>query len=62
MEDLISTLEGLIWSNALVFLCLGAGVYFTAVTLFLQVRCLPDMIKQIRSGRTLKREFPRSSR
>ncbi|MCQ4618139.1 alanine:cation symporter family protein [Corynebacterium sp. CCUG 59401] len=50
MEDLISTLEGLIWSNALVFLCLGAGVYFTAVTLFLQVRCLPDMIKQIRSG------------
>lgn len=50
MEQIISTLDGLIWSNWLVYLCLGAGVYFTAVTLFMQVRCFPDMIKQIRSG------------
>ena len=50
MEAFIDTLNGLIWSNWLVYLCLGAGVYFTAVTLFMQVRCIPDMIKQIASG------------
>ena len=49
METVITTLNGLIWSNWLVYLCLGAGVYFTLVTLFLQVRCLPDMIKQVSS-------------
>ena len=51
MEAFIDTLNGLIWSNWLVYLCLGAGVYFTAVTLFMQVRCIPDMIKQLASGK-----------
>lgn len=50
MEGFIDTLNGLIWSNWLVFLCLGAGAYFTLVTLFLQIRCLPDMIRQLKSG------------
>ncbi|MEH0147789.1 alanine/glycine:cation symporter family protein [Corynebacterium sp. Q4381] len=50
METFINTLDGIIWSQWLVYLCLGAGVYFTAVTLFLQVRCLPDMIKQLSTG------------
>ncbi|MEX3504298.1 alanine/glycine:cation symporter family protein [Corynebacterium sp. LK2510] len=50
MEGIISTLNDLIWSNWLVYLCLGAGAYFTVVTLFLQVRCIPDMLKQITQG------------
>ena len=50
MEGFIDTLNGVIWSNALVYLCLGAGAYFTLVTLFLQIRCLPDMIRQLKSG------------
>lgn len=50
MDGIIETLNGLIWSNWLVFLCLGAGAYFTIVTLFLQIRCIPDMIKQISQG------------
>ena len=33
-------------------LCLGAGVYFTAATLFMQVRCIPDMLKRLREGET----------
>ena len=37
MEGFIDTLNGVIWSNALVYLCLGAGAYFTLVTLFLQL-------------------------
>ena len=50
MEGFIDTLNGLIWSNWLVYLCLGAGAYFTLATLFLQIRCFPDMIRQLRSG------------
>ena len=49
METVINTLNDLIWSNWLVYLCLGAGVYFTLATLFLQVRCLPDMMRQVSS-------------
>lgn len=50
MAAFFDTLNGLIWSPALVFLCLGAGVYFTVVTKALQIRCIPDMLKQIRYG------------
>ena len=50
MENIINSVNAAIWSNWLVFLCLGAGVYFSCVTLFLQVRCFPDMIRQLKSG------------
>lgn len=50
MTDAIDKLNGIIWSPALVFLCLGAGVFFTLATAFLQIRCIPDMIKQLRQG------------
>ena len=50
MDGVIDTLNGVIWSNWLVYLCLGAGAYFTLVTLFLQIRCIPDMITQLKSG------------
>ena len=48
---LLETLNSVIWSPALVFLCLAVGVYFTLTTLFLQVRCLPDMMRQIVSNK-----------
>lgn len=50
MSAFLDTLNSLIWSPALVFLCLGAGIYFTLATKFLQVRCIPDMIKQLKDG------------
>mgnify|MGYP001758800543 CR=1 FL=1 len=50
MSTFLDTLNALIWSPALVFLCLGAGIYFTLATKFLQVRCIPDMIKQLKDG------------
>ena len=50
MANFLDALNSIIWSPALVFLCLGAGVYFTVVTRGLQVRCLPDMLRQISKG------------
>ncbi|WP_207425762.1 sodium:alanine symporter family protein [Pedobacter sp. SYSU D00535] len=44
MEKIITSINDLIWSNALIVLCLGTGIYFSIVTRFLQVRYLRDMI------------------
>ena len=45
MEDLINSLNGIIWSRALIVLCLGAGLYFSIRTRFMQVRGVPEMIR-----------------
>lgn len=44
MEKLVDTLNGLIWSQALIGLCLVAGLYFSIRTRFLQVRHAPHML------------------
>ena len=45
MEDLINALNGIIWSRALIVLCLGAGLYFSIRTRFMQVRGVGEMIR-----------------
>lgn len=50
MSDFLSTLNGYIWSNALVYLCLGAGVYFSIRSRFVQVRQVPEMIRVMLRG------------
>lgn len=47
MEDFVGWLNGIIWSPALVYLCLGIGIVFSIVTKFLQVRHIGDMGKLI---------------
>lgn len=49
-EELIGVANDYIWSLPLVGLCLLAGVYFSLRTAFLQVRCIPDMIAQLKAG------------
>lgn len=51
MAELVSNLNGLIWSPALVYLCLGAGLYFTIRTRFMQVRCFGEMVRLMLAGR-----------
>lgn len=45
MEKLINGLNAIIWSPALVWLCLGAGLYFSVRTRFLQLRHLGHMVR-----------------
>lgn len=52
MENIISFVNDIIWSNALILLCLGAGVYFSIVTRFLQVRQLREMWRLLFSGQS----------
>lgn len=50
MSDFLSTVNGYIWSNALVYLCLAAGVYFSIRTRFVQVRQVGEMIRLMFRG------------
>ncbi|MGB4247913.1 MAG: alanine/glycine:cation symporter family protein [Pseudohongiellaceae bacterium] len=47
MNELVSTINAVVWSPALVFLCLGAGLYFSVSTRFLQLRHFREMIRLI---------------
>ncbi|MEJ8555228.1 alanine/glycine:cation symporter family protein [Tepidibacter sp. Z1-5] len=50
MEHIVGIINGLIWSKALIILCLGAGIYFSIRTRFLQVRLIKDMVRLLFGG------------
>jgi AGCS family alanine or glycine:cation symporter len=52
LEAFIGYLNGIIWSSALIYLCLGTGLYFSLRTKFLQVRHFGHMIKIMTEGRS----------
>ena len=52
MEAFVNYLNGIIWSSALIYLCLGTGLYFSLRTRFLQVRHFGHMLKIMREGRS----------
>jgi alanine or glycine:cation symporter, AGCS family len=45
MEQFVNWLNGVIWSPALIYLCLGVGLFYTITTRFLQVRHMKDIFK-----------------
>ncbi len=51
MDAIIDAVNGLIWSRALIYLCLGAGLYFSIRTRFMQVRGFAEMIRLLLRGR-----------
>ncbi|PGE94190.1 sodium:alanine symporter [Bacillus pseudomycoides] len=52
MEKLVEWLVGQVWSIGLVIFALGAGVYFTIATRFLQIRYFKEMIKLLFEGKS----------
>ncbi len=45
MQEIVDWLNGIIWSNALISLCLGAGLFFSILTRFVQVRLFKEMVR-----------------
>lgn len=52
MEKIVNVINDLVWSNALIVLCLGAGIYFSFATRFLQVRHFGQMIRLLWDGKS----------
>lgn len=50
MDALVSTINNLVWSKALIALCLGAGLYFSIRTRFMQLRGFGEMLRLMRQG------------
>lgn len=45
MESIVEFINGIIWSNALIFMCLGAALWFSLRTRFMQVRGFAEMCR-----------------
>jgi AGCS family alanine or glycine:cation symporter len=51
LQQLVDAVNGYVWSIPLVILCLGAGIFFSLRTRFLQIRLLGDMVRQLFHGK-----------
>jgi AGCS family alanine or glycine:cation symporter len=45
MQQIVDTINGFVWSAPLVYLCLGAGLVFSILTRFVQVRMFGEMLR-----------------
>ena len=52
LNEAVRYLDGLIWSQPLIYLCLGAGLYFSIRTRFMQIRGFTEMLRLTTSGKT----------
>ena len=55
MQEIVNVVGGYVWSYWLIGLCLGAGLMFSFLTRFLQVRHFGHMIHLLRSGKESER-------
>ncbi len=49
-EDFVSAANAIIWSNALIYLLLAVGIYFSVRMRFFQVRLIKEMVKLLFQG------------
>ena len=52
MQEIVDMLNGFIWSPALIYLCLGSGLFFTVLTRFVQIRHFREMFRLLLSGKS----------
>jgi AGCS family alanine or glycine:cation symporter len=52
VEELVNSINSVIWSPALIYLCLGTGLFFTVVTRFVQLRHFREMFRLLLSGKS----------
>ena len=50
MENIVSSINSVVWSIALVWTCLGVGIYFSIRTRFSQIRNIKEMVALLFSG------------
>jgi len=51
MHEIVATINGYIWSGALIYLALGVGLFFSILTRFLQVRLFGEMLHLLFSSK-----------
>jgi AGCS family alanine or glycine:cation symporter len=51
VQQIVDIINGWVWSPALVYLCLGAGLIFSLLTRFVQVRLFREMVRLLFSSK-----------
>jgi len=51
MQQLVNSINEIVWSPALIYLCLGAGLFFSLITRFVQVRLFSEMLRLLFSSK-----------
>lgn len=54
-KSIVGMINGVVWSDALVLLCLAAGLFFSIKTRFMQVRLVGEMVRLMFEGRESRR-------
>lgn len=52
MQSFVDFLNGIIWSPVLIYLCLGAGLFYSITTRFVQVRHFSEMWRLLLEGKS----------
>ncbi|WP_078429148.1 alanine/glycine:cation symporter family protein [Alkalihalobacterium alkalinitrilicum] len=52
MEGFVNWLNGVLWSEVMIYFCLGVGLLFSILTRFLQVRHIKDMVSLMFRGKS----------
>ncbi|TDI11802.1 MAG: alanine:cation symporter family protein, partial [Acidobacteria bacterium] len=52
MQSFINQLNSWVWSPALIYLCLGAGLFYSIMTRFVQVRLFREMVRLLFSSKS----------
>jgi len=55
MQDIVDTINAWVWSPALIYLALGAGLFFSILTRFVQIRMFREMIHLLFSSKESER-------
>lgn len=55
MQELVSQINAVVWAPALIYTCLGAGLLFSVLTRFVQVRLFGEMVHLLFSSRESSR-------
>ncbi|CAM3115878.1 alanine/glycine:cation symporter family protein [Vibrio rarus] len=52
MQQFVDVVNGIIWSPILIYLCLGAGLFYSVLTRFVQIRHFFEMWRLLLSGKS----------
>ncbi|MGL4483992.1 MAG: alanine:cation symporter family protein, partial [Anaerovoracaceae bacterium] len=55
LDTIVNGINNVIWSPALIYLCLGVGLFFSIRTKFVQVRLIGPMVTLLFKGKSSKR-------
>ena len=54
MEEVINVINSIVWSNALIFVALGSGLFYSYKTKFVQIRMFKEMLRLLFGGKSSK--------